>query len=75
MTGNRIRILELRSVRGTGGGPEKTILLGAQHAWQQARAARRRAKAAPRIEEKRGDAAVIHDAARAAAIAERVPPG
>ena len=23
-----IRILELRSVRGTGGGPEKTILLG-----------------------------------------------
>ena len=25
-----IRILELRSVRGTGGGPEKTILLGAQ---------------------------------------------
>ena len=24
-----IRILELRSVRGTGGGPEKTILLGA----------------------------------------------
>ncbi len=27
-----IRILELRSVRGTGGGPEKTILLGAQRA-------------------------------------------
>jgi glycosyltransferase involved in cell wall biosynthesis len=27
-----IRILELRSVRGTGGGPEKTILLGAAHA-------------------------------------------
>lgn len=26
---SRIRILELRSVRGTGGGPEKTILLGA----------------------------------------------
>src|SRR5437762_3353055 len=26
---NPIRILELRSVRGTGGGPEKTILLGA----------------------------------------------
>ena len=25
-----VRILELRSVRGTGGGPEKTILLGAQ---------------------------------------------
>lgn len=25
---NRIRVLELRSVRGTGGGPEKTILLG-----------------------------------------------
>ena len=25
-----IRILELRSVRGTGGGPEKTILLGAE---------------------------------------------
>jgi glycosyltransferase involved in cell wall biosynthesis len=25
-----IRVLELRSVRGTGGGPEKTILLGAQ---------------------------------------------
>ena len=25
----RIRVLELRSVRGTGGGPEKTILLGA----------------------------------------------
>src|SRR5689334_15938071 len=24
-----IRVLELRSVRGTGGGPEKTILLGA----------------------------------------------
>jgi len=24
-----IRILELRSVRGTGGGPEKTIILGA----------------------------------------------
>ena len=23
-----IRVLELRSVRGTGGGPEKTILLG-----------------------------------------------
>ncbi len=27
-----IRVLELRSVRGTGGGPEKTILLGARHA-------------------------------------------
>jgi glycosyltransferase involved in cell wall biosynthesis len=27
-----IRILELRTVRGTGGGPEKTILLGARHA-------------------------------------------
>jgi glycosyltransferase involved in cell wall biosynthesis len=27
-----IRVLELRSVRGTGGGPEKTILLGAAHA-------------------------------------------
>ncbi|MGE3473436.1 MAG: glycosyltransferase, partial [Vicinamibacterales bacterium] len=26
--GDRIRVLELRSVRGTGGGPEKTILLG-----------------------------------------------
>src|SRR5579872_6172619 len=25
-----IRVLELRSVRGTGGGPEKTILLGAK---------------------------------------------
>ena len=24
-----VRVLELRSVRGTGGGPEKTILLGA----------------------------------------------
>src|SRR6478752_1728556 len=29
-TNGPIRILELRSVRGTGGGPEKTILLGAQ---------------------------------------------
>src|SRR5262249_9283145 len=28
-TGGPIRVLELRSVRGTGGGPEKTILLGA----------------------------------------------
>jgi glycosyltransferase involved in cell wall biosynthesis len=28
-THRRIRVLELRSVRGTGGGPEKTILLGA----------------------------------------------
>src|SRR5207253_4655400 len=27
-----VRILELRSVRGTGGGPEKTILLGAANA-------------------------------------------
>ena len=27
-----VRVLELRSVRGTGGGPEKTILLGAAHA-------------------------------------------
>ena len=27
-----LRVLELRSVRGTGGGPEKTILLGAAHA-------------------------------------------
>jgi len=27
--GNPVRVLELRSVRGTGGGPEKTILLGA----------------------------------------------
>ncbi len=27
-TSERIRVLELRSVRGTGGGPEKTILLG-----------------------------------------------
>jgi glycosyltransferase involved in cell wall biosynthesis len=26
--GDRVRVLELRSVRGTGGGPEKTILLG-----------------------------------------------
>jgi glycosyltransferase involved in cell wall biosynthesis len=32
MTARPIRILELRSVRGTGGGPEKTILLGAQRA-------------------------------------------
>jgi glycosyltransferase involved in cell wall biosynthesis len=32
MTGKAMRILELRSVRGTGGGPEKTILLGAQRA-------------------------------------------
>jgi glycosyltransferase involved in cell wall biosynthesis len=30
--GETMRILELRSVRGTGGGPEKTILLGAQGA-------------------------------------------
>lgn len=29
MTGRRIRVLELRSVTGPGGGPEKTILLGA----------------------------------------------
>jgi hypothetical protein len=32
MTNEPIRILELRSVRGTGGGPEKTILLGAERA-------------------------------------------
>jgi glycosyltransferase involved in cell wall biosynthesis len=32
MTNDRIRVLELRSVRGTGGGPEKTILMGAQQA-------------------------------------------
>jgi glycosyltransferase involved in cell wall biosynthesis len=32
MTSESLRILELRSVRGTGGGPEKTILLGAQRA-------------------------------------------
>ena len=32
MTSRVIRILELRSVRGTGGGPEKTILLGAAQA-------------------------------------------
>jgi glycosyltransferase involved in cell wall biosynthesis len=32
MTTDIMRILELRSVRGTGGGPEKTILLGAQRA-------------------------------------------
>jgi glycosyltransferase involved in cell wall biosynthesis len=31
MTGSRLAILELRSVRGTGGGPEKTILLGTEH--------------------------------------------
>jgi glycosyltransferase involved in cell wall biosynthesis len=31
-TDPRIRVLELRSVRGTGGGPEKTIMLGAAHA-------------------------------------------
>ena len=30
MTGRPIRVLELRSVVGAGGGPEKTILLGAQ---------------------------------------------
>lgn len=30
--GDPIRVLELRSVRGTGGGPEKTILLGAAQA-------------------------------------------
>jgi glycosyltransferase involved in cell wall biosynthesis len=29
---SRIAVLELRSVRGTGGGPEKTILLGAEQA-------------------------------------------
>ena len=29
MTNRPVRVLELRSVRGTGGGPEKTILLGA----------------------------------------------
>jgi glycosyltransferase involved in cell wall biosynthesis len=28
-TGSPIRVLEMRSVRGTGGGPEKTILMGA----------------------------------------------
>ena len=27
-----VRVLELRTVRGTGGGPEKTILLGAARA-------------------------------------------
>lgn len=32
MTTERTHVLELRSVRGTGGGPEKTILLGAQQA-------------------------------------------
>ena len=32
MSGNRLNILELRSVRGTGGGPEKTILLGTARA-------------------------------------------
>jgi len=32
MTQRPIRVLELRSVRGTGGGPEKTILLGARRA-------------------------------------------
>ncbi len=31
-SGGPIRVLELRSVRGTGGGPEKTILLGAARA-------------------------------------------
>src|SRR5262245_48257074 len=30
MSEPRVHILELRSVRGTGGGPEKTILLGAE---------------------------------------------
>ena len=29
---DRLRVLELRSVRGTGGGPEKTIMLGAERA-------------------------------------------
>jgi glycosyltransferase involved in cell wall biosynthesis len=32
MTDGRIAVLELRSVRGTGGGPEKTILVGAARA-------------------------------------------
>src|SRR4051812_35566812 len=32
MINRPVRILELRSVRGTGGGPEKTILLGAARA-------------------------------------------
>lgn len=32
MTSRAIRVLELRSVRGTGGGPEKTIMLGAAQA-------------------------------------------
>ena len=32
MTTETIKVLELRSVRGTGGGPEKTILLGAERA-------------------------------------------
>ena len=32
MSGHRLNILELRSVRGTGGGPEKTILLGTARA-------------------------------------------
>jgi len=32
MSGRTIRVLELRSVRGTGGGPEKTILFGAARA-------------------------------------------
>jgi glycosyltransferase involved in cell wall biosynthesis len=32
MTDRPIRVLEFRSVRGTGGGPEKTILLGAERA-------------------------------------------
>lgn len=32
MTSRPIRVLELRSVRGTGGGPEKTILMGAARA-------------------------------------------
>lgn len=32
MTSRSVNVLELRSVRGTGGGPEKTILLGARRA-------------------------------------------
>jgi glycosyltransferase involved in cell wall biosynthesis len=58
-----IRILELRSVRGTGGGPEKTILLGA------ARADRSRfAVTVCYIRDQRDEVFAIDRRARAAAV-------
>ena len=64
-----VRVLELRSVRGTGGGPEKTILMGA--ALRAAVMLRRRMRPTIFGAAQALAVAIVFDAARALALLAR----